>query len=128
VTLRGETTTKQRERTCKRAAIPSLWLAWLILPLLLLSTSLAIPLQANAHGFNANRVHIVRVPASGMYRVLIYYTHVEVGEYREAHIDFAKRTDALKVYYDLINGADFFLGDTKETVHFHKEPAKNAPY
>lgn len=84
--------------------------------------------NALAHGFNADRVKILYVPAERVYRVTIKYTHVAVGEYREAHIDFKKRTEALKIYWDLINGADFFLGDIKESVHFHKPVPTNKPY
>jgi hypothetical protein len=83
---------------------------------------------ALAHGFNADRVKILYVPADRVYRVTIRYTHVAVGEYREAHIDFKKRTEALKTYWDLVNGADFFLGDIKEGVHFHEPVLKNKPY
>jgi hypothetical protein len=84
--------------------------------------------SAMAHGFNADRVKILYVPADRVYRVTIRYTHVEVGEYREAHIDFKKRLEALKVYWDLVNGADFFLGDAKDSVHFHETVQKNKPY
>lgn len=84
--------------------------------------------SAFAHGFNANHVNIIRT-TNGKYRIVIRYTHIEVGEYREAHIDFTNREEALKVYWDLAKGADFFLGnDAKNIVHFHTEPPKNNPY
>jgi hypothetical protein len=90
--------------------------------------SIFVQESAFAHGFNADRVKILYVPADRVYRITIRYTHVEVGEYREAHIDFKKRLDALKVYWDLVNGADFFLGDAKDSVHFHEPVQKNKPY
>ncbi len=83
---------------------------------------------ALAHGFNADRVKILYVPADNVYRITIRYTNVEVGEYREAVVNFKKRLDALKVYEDLVNGADFFLGDVKESVHFHTPVQQNNPY
>jgi hypothetical protein len=83
--------------------------------------------SAQADGFNANWVQITKLP-TGLYRVNIKYTHVEIGEYREAHADFAKKEDATELYQKLVNGADFFLGDIKKSVHFHKPAEKNKPY
>jgi hypothetical protein len=82
---------------------------------------------ALAHGFNANRVHIVRT-LQGLYRVTIQYTHAEAGEYREAHIDFTSKEEALKAYEDLAKGADFFLGAQKGSIHFHTPPQNTKPY
>jgi hypothetical protein len=84
--------------------------------------------HASAHGFNADTVKILYVPADNLYRITVRYTNVEVGEYREAIIHYRKRTEALKVYWDLVNGADFFLGNVKESVHFHENDPKNNPY
>ncbi len=83
---------------------------------------------AEAHGYNADRVKILYVPAENIYRITIRYTNVEVGEYREAHVDYRNRKEALKVYWDLVNGADFFLGDVKDSLHFHDPVQKNNPY
>ena len=83
--------------------------------------------SALAHGFNADWVQITRLP-TGKYRVIIKYTHVEAGEFREAHADFSKKEEAIEVYQKLAQGADFFLGNIKESVHFHKPPEKNSPY
>lgn len=83
--------------------------------------------EALAHGFNANWVQITRTQ-QGRYRVIFRYTHVEVGEFREAHVDFDAKEDAIKVYQDLAQGADFFIGDVKKSIHFHKPPQRNAPY
>lgn len=82
---------------------------------------------AHAHGFNANKVQITRLE-NGKYRVIINYTHVEVGEYRQAYADFDKKKDAMKAYQDIANGADFFLGDIGKSIHFHNPPEKNKPF
>jgi hypothetical protein len=83
--------------------------------------------RANAHGFNANRVRIMRT-LSGKHRVIIRYSHVEIGEYREAHVDFDTEVEAIAAYQQLAQGADFFLGDITKSLHFHKPPQKNVPY
>lgn len=98
-----------------------------IFPIVLLSILGLLPLETYAHGFNANWVHILRVD-NGKYRVIIRYTHNEIGEYREAYVDFDKKEEAIKAYQDLAGGADFFLGDVKKSIHFHNPPQKNKPY
>lgn len=100
------------------------WTNTLIIVLLVAASA---TLEAFAHGFNANWVDIKKIPGR-KYRVVIKYTHVEVGEYRDAHIDFDNKEDAIKAYQDLAQGADFFLGDVKKSIHFHKETEKNKPY
>ena len=85
------------------------------------------PSYAQAHGFNANHVHINRLP-NGQYRVTINYSHVELGEYRQASVDFEKKEEAIKAYQDLALGADFFLGEIKKSIHFHNPPEKNKPF
>lgn len=84
-------------------------------------------LRASAHGFNANWVDIQRT-SYGRYRVIIKYTHNEIGEYREAYIEFTNKDEAIKAFQDLAKGADFFLGDIKKSIHFHNPPEKNEPY
>ena len=103
------------------------WKIQLIAAVLLPATLGANTTDAHAHGFNANRVRINRMP-TGLYRVNIAYTHVEVGEYREAHVDFNDKAAAIAAYQQLAQGADFFLGDLKKSIHFHTPPQKNAPY
>ena len=83
---------------------------------------------AQAHGFNANRVRIAYVPASGKYRVTIEYTHIEVGEYREAFAEFETKEAAIAAYQQLAQGADFFLGEVQKSIHFHTPPQKNSPF
>lgn len=60
--------------------------------------------------------------------MIIKYTHNEVGEYREAIVEFDSKEEAIKVFQDLAKGADFFLGDVKKSIHFHNPPQKNKPY
>lgn len=92
-----------------------------------IATIVLQPITLQAHGFNANFVDIVKT-FGGKYRVIIKYTHVEVGEYREAHIDFVNKEEAIKVFQDLVRGADFFLGDVKTTIHFHNPPEQAQPF
>jgi hypothetical protein len=92
-----------------------------------ITTSIVQPITTQAHGFNANFVDIVKT-FGGKYRVIIKYTHVEVGEYREAHIDFSDREEAIKSFQDLVRGADFFLGDVKNSIHFHNPPEQTQPF
>ena len=82
---------------------------------------------ALSHGFNANRVQINRM-LNGIYRVTIQYTHVEMGEYRESHVDFVKKAEAIAAYQKLVQGADFHLGDVSKTIHFHNPVPKNTPF
>lgn len=109
-----------KQRSCKRLLMQTLALG-----LAMGSGLLGINI-AQAHGFNANHVDIVKT-FGRKYRVIIRYTHVELGEYREAHIDFDKKEDAIKAFQDLAKGADFFLGDVKNSIHFHNPPETSTP-
>lgn len=79
-----------------------------------------------AEGFTANWVDIVRLN-NGQYRVLIKYSNVEVGEYREAFVDFTSKKDAIEIFQKLAKGATFFWGDSKK-IYFPKETEKLRPY
>ncbi|MEY4066497.1 MAG: hypothetical protein RIR26_2705 [Pseudomonadota bacterium] len=95
--------------------------------LLTFITTALLPQWSFPHGFNANYVDIVKTN-SRKYRVIIKYTHVEIGEYREAFIDFDDKTAAIKAFQDLARGADFFLGDVKNSIHFHTPPEQQKPF
>lgn len=110
----------KKHRTSKRT------LAQIVTLGLTMCTGLLAVNDARAHGFNANHVDIVKT-FGRKYRVIIRYTHVELGEYREAHIDFDKKEDAIKAFEDLAKGADFFLGDVKNSIHFHNPPESGTP-
>ena len=79
-----------------------------------------------ADGFSANWVDIVRLN-NGRYRVIIKYTNLKIGEYREAYVDFSSKKEAIEVFQKLALGADFYWGDRKN-IHFHNEPDKPKPY
>jgi hypothetical protein len=81
---------------------------------------------AKAHGFTADTVDIKRLP-NGKYRVFINYTHLQIGEYRQAHIDFAEKKKAIEAFNKLVRGAEFFSGSA-DTIHFHEEPQGLVPY
>lgn len=95
--------------------------------LLLIGFALRATPVALAHGFSANTVKTLRLP-DGRYRIIVSYTHVGLGEYREAHVDSGDWEATRKMRDDLIGGAEFFLGDLKKTIHFHNPPEKNRPF
>lgn len=82
--------------------------------------------QALSHGFTADVVDIKRLP-DGKYRVLISYTHTQIGEYREAHIDFKEKAKAVAAFEKLARGAEFFRGSA-DTIHFHDTPQGKTQY
>jgi hypothetical protein len=61
-----------------------------------------------AYAHMANKVWFEFRP-NGRYRVHVNYTIPEMKEFREAQIEFTKRADAEKYYWDLVRGADFYL-------------------
>ena len=81
---------------------------------------------AFAEGFTANWVDIVQLN-NGYYRVIIKYTNLEIGEYREAYVDFTSKKGAIDVFQKLAKGATFFWGDSK-SIYFPKEAEKLRPY
>jgi len=83
-------------------------------------------INASATGFSANWVDIMILP-NGKYRIIIKYTNLRVGEYREAYVDFESKKEAIEVFQKLALGADFYWGDRK-TIHFHPLPDKPNPY
>ena len=86
----------------------------------------ALHTAAFAHGFTADAVDIKRLP-DGKYRVIIHYTHLQIGEYREAHIDFKEKEKAIEAFRKLVEGAEFFRGPA-ETIHVHETPTGKVPY
>ncbi|WP_158998970.1 hypothetical protein [Pigmentibacter ruber] len=77
-------------------------------------------------GFSANWVDIM-ILHNGKYRVIIKYTNLNIGEYREAYVDFESKKEAIEVFQKLALGADFYWGSNK-TIHFHETPDKLKPY
>jgi hypothetical protein len=83
-------------------------------------------IQSFADGFSANWVDIM-ILHNGKYRVIIKYTNLKIGEYREAYVDFESKKEAIEVFQKLALGADFYWGD-RHTIHFHDKPDKSKPY
>ncbi|KAB8039044.1 hypothetical protein GCL60_09320 [Silvanigrella paludirubra] len=81
---------------------------------------------SQADGFTANWVDIM-ILHNGKYRVIIKYTNLKIGEYREAYVDFDSKKEAIEVFQKLALGADFYWGDRK-TIHFHDKVEKPKPY
>jgi hypothetical protein len=79
-----------------------------------------------SQGFSANWLNIMRLN-NGKYRVIVKYTHLRVGEYREAYIDFTSKKEAIDVFQKLVLGADFYWGPGK-SIHFHKQEDVAKPY
>ena len=63
-------------------------------------------------GYTANKVWFEFRP-DGRYRVYVNYTVPELKEFREAWVDFAKKKEAERFYFDLVRGADFYPPDPK---------------
>jgi hypothetical protein len=82
--------------------------------------------QVYAEGFSANWVDIM-ILRNGKYRVIIKYTNLRIGEYREAYVDFESKKEAIEVFQKLALGADFYWGDRK-TIHFHDKPETPKPF
>lgn len=81
---------------------------------------------ANSEGFTANWVDIKHLN-NGRFRVIIKYTNIQVGEYREAYVDFTSKKQAIEVFQKIATGATFFWGDSKK-IYFPKEAEKPRPY
>lgn len=94
--------------------------------IILIYLSLSIPIKSLADGFSANWVDIM-ILHNGKYRVIIKYTNLKIGEYREAYVDFESKKEAIEVFQKLALGADFYWGD-RHTIHFHDKPDKPNPY
>ncbi len=99
---------------------------FLIIFISILFISIPFNPKSYAEGFSANWVDIM-ILHNGKYRVIIKYTNVQIGEYREAYVDFESKKEAIEVFQKLALGADFYWGDRK-TIHFHKTPDKPKPY
>ena len=98
-------------------------------PLRLVSAALTLSVfltAGRAVAFSANKVWFEFLP-SGIYRVYVNYTVPELKEFRESYVEFRKKQDAEKFYWDLVRGADFYPDDPK-TRRFTAPPAKPVPW
>jgi hypothetical protein len=95
--------------------------------LTVLSAQISLTQTANADGFNADNVKLSK-EANGAFKITVWYTHLQIGERRQAHMDFTSLKEATDFYIKLRNGADFFLGDPKKGIHFHNQPIEKSPW
>jgi hypothetical protein len=80
----------------------------------------------NAFCFTANYISIM-LTNEGKYRIIIHYINLDIGEYREAFVDFKSRKEAIQSYEKLEKGADFFIGKNNQ-IYFLKEDYLKDPY
>jgi hypothetical protein len=66
--------------------------------------------SSQAFAYTANKVWFEFKPHGG-YRVYVNYTIPELKEYREAYVDFTRKKEAEKYYWELVRGAEFYPGD-----------------
>lgn len=83
-------------------------------------------LEPTAWGYTANRIWFEFRPG-GIYRVSVNYTVPELKEFRESYVEFRKKQDAERFYYDLLRGADFYPPDPK-AVRFVNPPKGPTPW
>lgn len=97
-----------------------------LLKFIILLSSILSYAPAFSSGFTANWVDIQRLN-NGKIRVIIKYTNLGIGEYREAFVDFDSKKEAIEVFQKLAKGATFYWGDSKN-IYFPKEADKANPY
>jgi hypothetical protein len=79
-----------------------------------------------ASAYTANKIWFEFRP-NGIYRVHVNYTVPELKEFREAYVEFTKKADAERYYFDLVRGADFYL-PTPGSRRFVGNPLKPEPW
>ncbi len=77
-------------------------------------------------GYSANKVWM-EFRDNGRYRVYVNYTVPELREFREVWVEFAKKKEAERYYFDLVRGADFFMPEAKLR-SFQEKPAQPTPW
>jgi hypothetical protein len=88
-----------------------------------LSTVSTLWFSQRGLAYSANRVSFEFRP-NGIYRVYINYTVPELKEYRDAYVEFRKKKEAEKFYFDLLRGAEFYP-PIPEQLRF--QPPPNGP-
>ncbi len=76
----------------------------------LLTLTAFLAAAGTARAYSANKVWFEFRP-TGIFRVYVNYTVPELKEYRESYVEFKKKKDAERFYWDLVRGADFFPPD-----------------
>jgi hypothetical protein len=79
-----------------------------------------------AAAYTANKIWFETRP-EGIYRVHVNYTVPELKEFREAYVEFTRKKDAERYYWDLVKGADFYPPDPKAR-RFVSEPLQPDPW
>ena len=80
----------------------------------------------SAAAFTANKVWFEFRP-TGIFRVHVGYTVPELKEFRESVVEFTKKSEAERFYWDLVRGADFYPPDPGAR-RFVSQPAKPEPW
>ncbi len=88
--------------------------------------ALALLASSRAFAFAANKVWFEFRP-EGIYRVYVNYTVPELKEFRESYVEFRKKKDAERFYWDLVKGADFYPEDPA-TRRFNAPSLKPEPW
>jgi len=76
--------------------------------------------------FTANKIWM-EFRDNGRYRVYVNYTVPELREFREAYVEFSKKQEAERYYFDLLRGADFYVPDARSR-EFKNPEAKPEPW
>ena len=85
-----------------------------------------VPGWEQAWAYRANKVWFEFHPGA-WYRVCVNYTVPELKEFREAYVEFKKRRDAERFYWDLIRGAEFYP-PKPELRRFEQQPLSPDPW
>ena len=101
-----------------RAVRGAVWLAGVLV--------LLASWAGQASAYTANKVWFEFLP-TGIYRVHVNFTVPELKEFRESYVEFTKKKEAEKYYFDLVRGADFYPPDPKSR-RFVAPPAKPDPW
>lgn len=81
---------------------------------------------ADTWAFTANKVWFETRP-QGLYRVHVSYTDPALREFREAYVEFRKKSEAEAFYWDAVRGADLFL-DNPAARRFVNQPLEPRPW
>jgi hypothetical protein len=83
-------------------------------------------LSSAAQALRANKVWM-EFRTNGRYRVFVNYTVPELRSFREVYVDFSKKQEAEKFYFDVLRGAEFSVPDAKAR-SFTQSPTEPEPW
>lgn len=78
------------------------------------------------YGYSANKVWF-EFRDNGRFRVYVNYTVPDLREFRESYVDFHKKKEAEKFFWNLVRGADFFPSDPK-SLRFTNPTGRPVPW